>query len=423
MNTCLITKAEQMLTNFKGSTYSFGLEVLDQVGYHGAKYGKNVLLVANQTHLNNVVKQVIYALEKHGMVLVTDPIPGAKPNTPTTDVERLAKTMATHQFDLVVVIGGGSSIDAVKAALALNTLSLPLDALYGTGLVSKALDLSGKSLKPLIAVATVAGSAAHLTKYANVTNFAQGQKKLIVDEALVPASAVFDYNVTTTLDPAITIDGIMDGISHLTEVFYGIDDNNYMLVAEMIKVGLPLLLGLAPQVLADPNAKHAREGIGLATDLGGYAIMTGGTNGAHLTSFSLVDILSHGRACGLLNPYYTVLFGSAIQPQLRILGKIYQEYGFIEQNIANLSGRELALVVAEGMQSFLKSISAPTQLKQIPQFSEAHLKRALLAAKDRQLAMKLENMPLPITADMVDEAIGSVLTAAREGDLSFVKSL
>ncbi len=55
--------------------------------------------------------------------------------------------------------------------------------------------------------------------------------------------------------------------------------------------------------------------------------MIGGTNGAHLTSFSLVDILSHGRACGLMNPYYTVFFAPAIQGPLRLMAGVMREAG------------------------------------------------------------------------------------------------
>ena len=66
---------------------------------------------------------------------------------------------------------------------------------------------------------------------------------------------------------------------------------------------------------------EARTALGLATDLGGYAIMLGGTNGAHLTSFSLVDILSHGRACAIMNPYYTVFFAPAVEEPLHAGGQ------------------------------------------------------------------------------------------------------
>jgi alcohol dehydrogenase len=50
--------------------------------------------------------------------------------------------------------------------------------------------------------------------------------------------------------------------------------------------------------------------------------MLGGANGAHLTSFSLVDILSHGRARAIMNPYYTVFFAPIVQDGLKLVGNI-----------------------------------------------------------------------------------------------------
>lgn len=76
--------------------------------------------------------------------------------------------------------------------------------------------------------------------------------------------------------------------------------------------------------------------LGLATDLGGYSIMLGGTNGAQLTSFSLVDILSHGRACGMLNPNYKALFAPAIEETLRRVGAIYCASGCMASDPAPL---------------------------------------------------------------------------------------
>ena len=77
----------------------------------------------------------------------------------------------------------------------------------------------------------------------------------------------------------------------------------------------------------------------MGTDLGGYAIMIGGTSGPHLNSFSLVDVLTHGRACALMNPYYTVFFAPAIENKLQMIGAIYKKYGYIDEDVNALSGR------------------------------------------------------------------------------------
>ncbi|MBI4786172.1 MAG: iron-containing alcohol dehydrogenase, partial [Chloroflexi bacterium] len=81
------------------------------------------------------------------------------------------------------------------------------------------------------------------------------------------------------------------------------------------------------------------------------------------------------------------------------------------------------VAVAEAMIAFEKGIGFPATLNEVPGFTPAHIERALTAAKNPQLKMKLENMPVPLTAEMVDEYMGSVLQAATNGDLSVIKNL
>ena len=178
-----------------------------------------------------------------------------------------------------------------------------------------------------------------------------------------------------------------------------------------------------PVLVKDPENTEAREALGLATDLGGYAIMLGGTNGAHLTSFSLVDILSHGRACALMQPYYTVFFSPVVTAQLKIIAMILGGYGHIPPEDVELDGRALGEAVARGMISFAKSIEFPTTLGEVKGFGPQHIERALSAAKNPQLRMKLENMPVPLVAEQVDEFMGSVLDSAVSGELAKVKTL
>jgi alcohol dehydrogenase class IV len=151
--------------------------------------------------------------------------------------------------------------------------------------------------------------------------------------------------------------------------------------------------------------------------------MLGGTNGGHLTSFSLVDILSHGRACAMMNPYYTVFFAPAIEDPLRMIGKIYQDAGLTAADTDVLSGRDLGMAVAEAMLEFSRRIGFPTRLSEVEGFGQEHIERALTAAKNPQLKMKLQNMPVPLTAEMVDEYMGSVLEAARDGDLTLIRNV
>jgi alcohol dehydrogenase class IV len=328
--------------------------------------------------------------------------------------------------DLVVVADGGSGIDACKAAAMLATLGdiePEIDPFFGVGNVTSVCEKSGRTIMPVLAIMMAASSGAHLTKYSNITDPIKGQKKLIVDEAIIPPRCIFDYDVTTSQPLSLTLDGGLDGIAHCLEVYFGAPDDIRDRAREIAELGLEIIINGLTQLKKDPTDKEARMLMGLGTDLGGYAIMIGGTSGPHLNSFSLIDVLSHGRACALMNPYYTVFFAPAISDQLKVIAKIYKKYGYIEEDIESLTGRDLGVAVARGMVNFSDFIGFPTCLTESEGVSREHVERCLAAAKDPQLDMKLRNMPVPLNADLVDEYMGPILEAAWDGKFEKIKNM
>ena len=413
--------ARQLLREFKGNRYAFGLNMLPETGPMSAQLGKRAALVCNTRQDRVELLKIIQKALNKAQVTIIGRVDGAHPNAPREDVERMASELADLAPDVTIAIGGGSTIDAAKAATVLRILGGPIDLYFGTARVGQALQKAEKTFPALLAVQTASSSAAHLTKYSNVTDIHSGQKKLIVDEAIVPPRAVFDYTVTTTMGADYTADGAMEGVAHLLEVLIGaVGRPYYTRVEEVAQVGLRLIVQYVARAVQDGNDLEAREALGLGTDLGGYAIMIGGTNGGHLTSFSLVDILSHGRACAIMNPYYVVFFAPAIEKALYIVGEILKEAGYSTTNFNRLKGRDLGLAVAEAMLELLQHIGLPTRLAEVEGFTDAHIARALQAAKDPQLKMKLENMPVPLSAEMVDEYMASILEAAKLGNLNLV---
>ncbi len=420
--------AYKLLNDWKGSDYIFGMGVLDQLGKEAAKYGNKALVVCNQTYMMPILeKALVYLKEANVEICGNKVAPDAKPNAPREDVYRLVTYILQFKPDCIVAIGGGSTIDAAKCASALATLGADVtpevDHYFGTGVVSAELSATGKKLVPVIAVETSASSGAHLTKYSNITDPVIGQKKLIVDEAVVPATSLFDYEVTKSMPISVTIDGALDAIAHTFEVYCGAKGDKLALCEDLAVNAISLCAEYAHKLVENPQDLDAREAIGLATDLGGYAIMVGGTSGAHLTSFSLVDLVGHGTACGIMNPYYAILYSKAIQPQLKVVGKIFKDFGYTDSDIENLEGRELAEAVASAMISYAKSINAPTTLGELKGFSDKYIDRALSAAKDPQLKMKLQNMPTPMSLSDVDEYMAPLLRASVTGDFSLIKEM
>jgi alcohol dehydrogenase class IV len=413
-------RASRLIGAWKQGDYAFGYGALDQAGAYAAELGGPALVVANGgAWLAPVVGAVLPALKAKGVkVCGGGPVPGARPNSPYEDAFAIADHIRRHRPGCIVAVGGGSTIDATKAANVLACLgehSCDPETYFGVDKVTVALAKTGGRLIPLLVVQTASASGSHLTKYSNITDTARGQKKLIIDPAVTPPRAVFDYSITESAGAELTADGALDGMSHCLEVFYGAAVEKYDLIQEIALTGIELVVRHTNEAISQPRNRAAREALGLGTDLGGYAIMVGGTNGGHLTSFSLVDVCSHGRACGIMNPYYTVFFAPAIQPQLQAMGRIFREAGFIKRPLDSLAGRDLGLAVAEGMIAFARNIGCPTRLSELSGFRREHIDRALAAAKNPQLESKLRNMPVPMTAASVDEYMGPVLEAAAAG--------
>jgi alcohol dehydrogenase len=417
-------KARALLNEFKGGSYLFGTNVLSRVGGQAGAAGNKAALVRDTFEGSDDHVEVIRDSLAESKVDLAAEIKGAGPNCPREDLFRIAESLRRTGADVLISFGGGSTIDAAKAAEVLRTSGGDIDEYFGVGLVTEALQNKGNSLTPHVAIQSVASSAAHLTKYSNITEVSTGQKKLIVDEAIVPEFPVFDYEVTYGMPPDLTADGALDGIAHSLEVLYGaVGRPGYDKIEQIAEVCISLVVNYLPRVVADPKDTEAREALCLATDLGGYSIMVGGTNGGHLTSFSLVDILSHGRACAIMNPYYSVFFAPAIERPLRVVGRIYQKAGLTDADVEGLQARELGVAAAEAMFELARRIGFPMRLGEVEGFGPHHIERALAAAKNPQLKMKLQNMPVPLTAEMIDDYMGPILEAARDGDLALIKNV
>lgn len=434
-----LSEAGRILREWKGESYVFGRGVLDNVGRLARTLGENTLLVTCRDAWAQKYRETIMdSLEKN--VVSYETVLDARPNAPREDLYRIALQVAVHKPRSIVALGGGSTIDACKAGSVLSTYSstevnrvlgvdwhvaCSVDPFFGTGIVTKMKEATGKEPVPVLAVQTAASSGAHLTKYSNITDPATGQKKLIVDDAIVPRMAVFDHEVTLGAPKDLTLDGGLDGVSHLWEVFMGsTGKGDYEEVKRVATTGIRLIVRSLKTAWKEPYNIDARTALALGTDLGGYAIMIGGTNGPHLGSFSLVDVLTHGRACAILLPYYTVLFAPAIQDQLRTVGSIFKEEGYIEEDLGSQEGRELGETVARGLIEFIRSLEFPATLEEAGS-SSGHLDKMIEAAKDPQLRMKLLNMPVPLNPDSgdIERYMRPVLDAAFKGNLSLIRTV
>jgi alcohol dehydrogenase len=137
---------------------------------------------------------------------------GVLPNPPDTQVEDAAFIARSAEVDVIVAVGGGSSIDSAKAINILLTNPSPINQYDGINTVQ----VPGK---PLIAIPTTAGTASEVTAFSIVTDTARKKKMVIGGQFVGATIALADPLLTVGMPPKITASTGLDALTHAIEAY------------------------------------------------------------------------------------------------------------------------------------------------------------------------------------------------------------
>ena len=215
-------------------------------------------------------------------------------------VERLAAELRESGADSVAAVGGGSVIDAAKAALLMVESDRPLGELFGVNRWSSL--HPDRHLRRLVAVPTTSGTGSEATPYSNIVQHSIGVKKLIAERECVPAAAVIAPELTATMPPQLTRAVGCDALAHLIEGFLNVGaDGNHPSANFWAECGIALAVSALPEAISS-GTPLARRAMAYAALLGGMTIRFKSTGLPHLCSFSWFGRIAHGDAVAVLLP-------------------------------------------------------------------------------------------------------------------------
>lgn len=192
----------------------------------------------------------------------------------------LAAVGAAQAFraDLVLGLGGGSSLDTAKLVALLVATPQPLDAAYGVDLVR------GPRL-PLILVPTTAGTGSEVTPVAIATT-RSGEKKGVVSPLLYPDLALLDAELTLGLPPGITAMTGIDAMVHAIEAYTGRLRKNPL--SDLLAIdALRRLYAHIERAVEDGTDVEAREQMLLGACLAGMAFANSPVGAVHALAYPL----------------------------------------------------------------------------------------------------------------------------------------
>lgn len=306
---------------------------------------------------------------------------GVEPEPSTATVEKMADFLREKQPENVVAAGGGSVLDAAKAAYLVYQTGWQLSDLFGVNRWSSA--NPGKKLKRMVAIPTTSGTGSEATPYSNIVDHSCGVKKLIVEDQTVPAIAFCPPAFQRSMPPQLTRAVGCDALAHLIEGFLNIGaDSRHALANQWAKCGIGLVKQYLLRAIASPDDAEARRGMLIASTLGGMTIRFKSTGLPHLCSFSWYGRIAHGEAVALLLPgaweYY--LANPDVSARTMELADIFP-------------GSTPAEVIAS-YRDFVKSTGLPEKLSAWQGITPELLEKTARSGAENR--MKLDNAPQPV---------------------------
>jgi alcohol dehydrogenase len=217
-------------------------------------------------------------------------------NPTTAHVE--AGTLVAREFrpDLIIGLGGGSSMDCAKGINFLLSCGGRIHDYHGRG------KATGPML-PSIAVPTTAGTGSETQSFALITDAATGMKMACGDPRAAFRIAILDVHLTLTQPPRVAAFTGIDAVSHAVEshVSRAATPASQIFSREAWRL---LAINL-PRVFADGGDVAAREAVQLGAAWAGLAIENAMLGAAHALANPLTAAhqVVHGQAVGLMLPH------------------------------------------------------------------------------------------------------------------------
>jgi len=262
--------------------------------------------------------------------------------------QSVADRVRSKPYDLVIGVGGGSSMDMAKVAAGFASNGGPATAFVGNNLFSK-------EPLPSIMVPTTAGTGAELTVTSMVT--VGGHKQWINSPLLLPSVALVDPELTMSMPPGVTAATGMDALCHNTEAYLSALASPITDSAALY--GIALIVQNLQKAFESGGDRLARESMSLGALMGGIALQAKMVYG-HSIGYTIATRfrLPHGVSCGLPLPYIISNYAVACAPKMK---KLAEAYGVDPSTDPGGLGQ----AVAERARSIALSVKIPTTLQDI----------------------------------------------------------
>ena len=389
--------ALSLMETYEETVTAFGSGAISQLGGYVMlnQYQTVMLVMGGASSRASGAFNSIMHVEGFGRLDINLPHFDDVPPEPDTDcVRAITAEIAKEKPDAVLAIGGGSVMDAAKAAYLSWQTGMDVDQLFGKDIASA--KFPGRQFSRILAIPTTSGTGAEVTCYSNIIDKKTGVKKLIQDSAIVPAFAAVDPEYTLSAPVPLTRATGFDALVHAIESFLNFrTEKQFPEAKKRALSAIELIVTALPEVLAAPHDFAMRARMSAAATLGGMAIRQSPTSLPHLLSFSFCGKSTHGEAVAALLPHFWRYYLEV--PEVR-------EF---TMRLANFFPGKTPENVIASYEKFIKKCGGTVSPGKLTGEPDSMI--AKLAADASQNPVKLESAPRKIAASDCAEIFNKIL--------------
>jgi alcohol dehydrogenase class IV len=348
----------QIIQPLKAFEYQHGGEIIfgngriSEVGSLVSRYGRRCLVVSGPREgaLRDLYPIVGDLLEHLG--LNWEHFDGVLPN-PTVDlISSGAKLARQFNADVILGIGGGSSLDAAKAiAVEATHEGTSWDYLFFKQ------KPSNKTL-PVVAVGTTSGSGSQTTQVAVITDTASRNKSALANPYLIPRIAIVDPQLTLSVPPMVTATTGFDVFCHAFESILNPRSN---VATELFAwEALRRVIGDLPMAVQEGANLAARTSMAWADTLAGMSICRAGVTLPHGIAMAVGGMFPNTAHGSALASVYRACLEFTWESAVSVFGRLAQ---ILEPRLKDVDAIEAAAACPRLVDEFMSEIGLTFSLK------------------------------------------------------------
>ena len=346
-------------TYYNPTKIYFGKDAMSNLPQELNNYGKNILLLYGKNSIKKIglYDEVVKVLKECGKNIVE--LAGIKPNPSYAQVLEGGRLVRENKIDLILAVGGGSTIDCAKAiSVSAYAKGDPWQRYW---IDFEEID---NEIVPVGTILTMTGTASEMNGGSVITNEEVTIKTgRVYGPEVYPKFSILNPEYTYSVPQKQMVSGVFDIMSHLMEQYFSGDDDNttdYVIEAVMTS-----LINSARKAIKNPEDYEARSNIMWCATLGLNTI-TGLSKTqdweVHMIEHQLGAYTDcpHGLGLAVISmPYYRYIYKDGIDKFVRFAKNVWK---------VDTDGKTKDKIALEGiacLENFAKELGIPLTLREL----------------------------------------------------------